>query len=55
MIEEINAFRHVLRIERKRTGKGNQNADIATTLHVIGLSYEKQGFLKVPSGSFTRA
>ena len=42
-VPAIKTFRHVLRIQRKRAGKGNQNADIATTLHVIGLSYEKKG------------
>jgi tetratricopeptide (TPR) repeat protein len=39
----IKTFRQVLRIQRKKAGKGNQNADIATTLHVIGLSYERKG------------
>jgi len=39
----IKIFKEVLKIQRKKFGKHEQNAEIATTLHVIGLTYDKKG------------
>ena len=39
----IKTFKLVLGIQRNQAGKGKQNVEIATTLHVIGLTYDKKG------------
>jgi tetratricopeptide (TPR) repeat protein len=39
----INIFKDALEIQRNRAGEGKQNAEIATSLHIIGMTYEKKG------------
>ncbi len=41
----IKIFKEVLGIQRKQYGSNAQNAEIATTLHVIGVTYEKKGLV----------
>ena len=39
----VKVFKAVLKIQKKKFGKDAQNAEIATTLNVIGLTYDKKG------------
>jgi tetratricopeptide (TPR) repeat protein len=39
----VKVFRAVLKIQRKKFGNHVQNSEIATTLNVIGLTYDKKG------------
>ena len=39
----IKVFKAVVKVQQKKFGKVAQNAEIATTLNVIGLTYDKKG------------